>query len=99
MHVRFAPKTLLSYYTIWQLARQEKLNAKDTYIQAMLQSSKKLTARIDVLEFDNKKLIEALKVEKQKRNRGKRLNLLDEEKNSPQLFSPLYVRAAWKFAA
>ena len=62
----------------------------------MLRGSEKLTAKVDVLEFENKGLIEALKVEKQKRNRGKRLNLLGEEDNGPQLFSP---RAAREFAA
>lgn len=54
----------------------------------MLQDSKKLTAKIDVLNFENKRLIEALKVEKQKRNRGIRLNLLGGEDNGSQLFSP-----------
>ena len=77
-----------------QLARQGKLDAKDTYIQAMLRGSEKLAAKVDVLEFENKRLIEALKVEKQKRTRGKRLNLLGEEDNSPQLFLPSRVRAA-----
>lgn len=49
----------------------------------MLWGSEKLAAKVDVLEFENKRLIEALKVEKQKKNRGKRLNLLGEEDNSP----------------
>ncbi len=99
LHIRFAPKTPLSCHAIWQLARQGDLDAKDTYIQAMLQGSEKLAAKVDVLEFENKGLIEALKVEKQKRNRGKRLNLLGEEDNGPLLFSPSYVRAAKEFAA
>ena len=33
---------------------------------------------MDILKFENKKLIEALKIEKQKRNRGKDLNFLDK---------------------
>lgn len=37
----------------------------------MLKSSEKLEAQVNILEFKNKRLIEVLKVEKQKRNRGK----------------------------
>ncbi len=51
------------------------------------------------MEFENKRLIGALKVEKQKKNRGKRLNLLGEEDNGLQLFSSSRVRAAREFAA
>lgn len=81
-----------------QLARQGQLNAKDIYIHAMLRGSKQLAAKVDILEFENKGLIEALKVEKQKRNKGKWLNLLEEEDNGPRLFSPSRVRAAREFA-
>lgn len=52
---------------------------------------------MDILEFEG--LIEALKVEKQKRNRGRRFNLLEEEDNGPQLFSPLHVYVAREFTA
>ena len=38
---------------------------------------------MDILEFEDKRLVETLKAEKQKRNRGKRLNLLGEEDNGP----------------
>ena len=40
----------------------------------------------------------ALKAEKKKQNRGKRLNLLGEEDDGPQLFSPSRVQAARDFA-
>lgn len=39
-----------------------------------------------ILEFENKRLIGTLKIKKQKRNRGKELNLLGEEDNNLQLF-------------
>lgn len=57
----------------------------------MLRDSKKLAVKANYLEFENIRLIKALKTEKKKRNRGKKLNLLSEEDNSPQLFSPLRV--------
>lgn len=64
----------------------------------MLQASEKLAAKMDILEFENKRLIGALKIEKQKRNRGKKLNLLGQKNNGPQLFSPSRVRVAQDFA-
>lgn len=36
LYVQFAPKIPLSCYAMRQLARQGELDAKDTYIQAML---------------------------------------------------------------
>lgn len=66
------------------MARQEQLDAKNIYIQAIFQRSEKLTAKVDILEFENRGLIGTLKIEKQKRNRGKRLNLLGKKNNGPQ---------------
>ena len=96
--VRFAPKTPLSNHAIRQLAKEGHLNARDSYIQAMLRGSEQLAAKVDCLEFENKGLLEALKAEKKKRNRGKRLNLLGEEDNGPQLFSPSKIQAAREYA-
>ena len=44
-------------------------------------------------------LIEALKHERKRRRRGKRLNLLGEEDSGPQFFSPIKVQAARDFQA
>lgn len=87
----------MSSHAMRQLARQKQLDAKNTYIQAMLQRSKKLAAKVDILEFENKELIGALKIKKQKRNRGKKLNLLIEENNGLQLFSPSLAQAIQDF--
>lgn len=97
-HVRFAPKTPLSNHAMRQLAKEGHLNARDSYIQAMLRESEQMAAKVDCLEFENKGLLEALKAEKKKRNRGKRLNLLGEEDNGPQLFSPSKIQAAREYA-
>ena len=53
---------------------------------------------MDMLEFENKRFIRVLKIEKQKKNRSKKLNLLDEDDNDSQLFSLLWVRDARDFA-
>ena len=89
----------MSYHAIWQLTKQEELNVKNTYIQIILKSSEKLATKVNVLEFENKGLVKALKVEKQKRNRDKWLVLLSAKNNGSQLFSSLRIRAAQEFAA
>lgn len=60
----------------------------------MLRDCMKLTAIIDIFEFENKKLIEAFKDEKQKKNMDKMLNLLGDKNKRPQIFLPLHVQAA-----
>lgn len=95
--MRFIFKTSISSLAIEKLARQKQLDAKNTYIQAMFQKSEKLVTEIDILEFENKGFIEALKIEKQKKSKGKRLNLLDEKNNNLQLFFASRVKAAQEF--
>jgi hypothetical protein len=43
-------------------------------------------------------LVSALKIEKKKRNRGKKLNLVGEEANGPQVFGPSQVHRAKTYA-
>lgn len=38
---------------------------------------------MDILKFENKELIEALKIKEQKQNKRKRLNLLSAKDNGP----------------
>ena len=98
LHVRFALKTPLSSHAMRQLAREGHLNVRDNYIQAMLRGSEQLATMAHCLEFENKGLMEALKAEKKKRNRGKRLNLLGEEDDGSQLFLSLRVQDVRNFA-
>ncbi len=44
----------------------------------MLRARDELTAKAYCLEFENTRLIEALKAERKKRNKGKKLNFLGE---------------------
>ena len=98
LHVRFVLKTPLSNYAIRQLAREGHLNIQDNYIQAILRESEQLAAMAHCLEFKNKGLMEALKTKKKKRNRSKKLNLIDKEDDGLQLFSLLRVQAICNFA-
>lgn len=64
----------------------------------MLKRSKQLAVKVKYLEFENKRLLEALKTEKKKQNRGKRLNLLGEKDNGPQLYLSLKIQTTHKYA-
>jgi hypothetical protein len=54
----------------------------------------RLVTANSITDHTIKGLVQALKVEKRKRNRGKRLNLVEEEDHRPQLFSPSRVLCA-----
>lgn len=53
---------------------------------------------VDIMKFENKRLIEALKIEKQKRNVSKQLNLLGKKDNGLQLFLSSCMCVAQEFA-
>lgn len=81
-----------------QLAREYHLNICDNYIQAISWGSEQLAAKANCLKFENKGLIKALKAKRKKRNRNKKLNLLDEKDDSLQLFSLSRIQIAHNFA-
>ena len=68
-HIQFAINTPLSSHAMRQLAQNGHLNPQDAYIQALLRGSKQLAAQVSYLQFKNKGLLEALKVEKKKSSR------------------------------
>lgn len=67
-YVRFVVRTILSSHAICQLAGENHLNVRNNCIQAILRESKQLAVNTNYLNLENKR-----------QNRGKRLNLLDEE--------------------
>lgn len=70
-------------------------NAPDSPILAkILWANSRLAAQHSIDQHMMNGLIDALKNEKKRRKRGKRLNLLGEEDSGPQFFSPARVQAA-----
>jgi hypothetical protein len=59
-----------------------------------MNANTRLAAQNSIANHTISGLIGALKTEKRKRNRGKRLNLLGEEDGGPQFFSPSRVLRA-----
>jgi hypothetical protein len=68
-------------------------------LQKILRANDKLAARHEIDQHLIQGLIEALRYEKKRRKRGKRLNLLGEEDKGPQFFSPGRVQAARELLA
>ena len=60
---------------------------------------KRAAADRSILIYMNRGLQEALKIEKKKRRRGKRLNLLSQKDNRPTFYSPIKVVAAREYQA
>ena len=65
----------------------------------ILRANERLAAHHAIGQHMVRDLFQALKAEKKRRKRGKRLNLLGEEGSGPQFFSPAQVQAARDYQA
>ena len=68
-------------------------------LELVFRANERLAAQHSIDEHEKRGLTEALRAEKKKRQRGKRLNLLGEEDVGPQFFSPSRILAARAFQA
>ena len=83
--------------TCRSVRRIHKAYQKDPTAQRLafiMHGNSRLAASNSIAQHTIHGLIRALKTEKRKRNRGKRLNLLGEESNGPQVFTPNQVHRA-----
>jgi hypothetical protein len=75
--------------TIRWIHREYKANHSESKLKLILHSYEKLAAQHSINEHIINGLQEAFKIEKKKRARGKRLNLIGlEDDSGPQFFSP-----------
>ena len=70
-----------------------------TKIKLLLKANKRLAAEHSISIHVNHGLEQVMKLEKHKRRRGKRLDLVGEEASGAQFFSPGCVQATWDFQA
>jgi hypothetical protein len=87
-------KMPLSEHAMRKAYRLLKTKSNVTAIEKIVRGSEQLAAKNDCLQHEIRGLREVLVLEKKKRNRGKRLNLLGEEDNGPQLFNPARIALA-----
>ncbi|KAI9651852.1 MAG: hypothetical protein M1829_002124, partial [Trizodia sp. TS-e1964] len=74
-------------------------NPSTSLIRKLFKASERLSAEDSIKTHMIDGLSEALKNEKLKRKRGKKLNLKGEERAGPQFFSPRKIEAAWAYQA
>ena len=68
-------------------------------MKKIFQSNQRLAAQLSIAQHQIKDRTESIKLEKKRRNRGVRLNLVGEEDSGPQFFSPGRVQAARDYQA
>jgi len=79
--------------------RDYKLNPTSKKLALIFRGHEKLAAQDSIHRHMIKGLQQSLQIEKTKRKRGKRLNLLGQEETGPQFFTPDRVKAALAYQA
>ena len=92
-----SPKTLMSYRAVRRTHRVYKFKPRPSLLSRIFRVNERLAVDRAVSAYVIRRLTEALKNEKKKRRRGKRLTLLGQEDSGPQFYSPIKVQAAREF--
>ena len=93
------PPTPMSCRAVRHAQRIYKKQPTKENLAVIFRATERLAAQRSIDEHVKKGLVEALQLEKRKRARGKKLNLLGEKDSGLQFFSPAWVRAAQAFQA
>ena len=87
-------KTLITAKSIHQYKIAYKQDSSQDKVKLLFKANKRLAVQHAIDQYTKKGLLEALEIEKKKRTRGKRLNLIGKECSGPQFFSPTRIQAA-----
>jgi hypothetical protein len=87
-------KTPLTSKSIRQFQISYRNDPTDKKLHLLFKANERLAAQHAVDEHTKRGLIETVKEEKKKRQRGKKLNLFGEEDHGPQFFSPVTFKRA-----
>ena len=87
-------KTLITAKSIRQYKIAYKQDPSQDKVKLLFKANKRLATQHTIDQYTKKGLLKALKIEKKKRTRGKRLNLIGKECSSLQFFSPTRIQAA-----
>jgi hypothetical protein len=93
------PPTPMTSRAIRRLQKSYKNSPTERRLDQVFRASERLAAQHAIDIHEKRGLVEAFRLEKQKRSRGKRLNLLGEDYSGPQFFSPSRIKAAQAFQA
>ena len=92
-------KTPMTSHAIRRLQQQYHKAPSSPLLAKLFRANKRLVSQYSIDQHTLNGMIKAIKLEKKKRRRGKRLNLIGEEDSGPQFFSPARVEAARKWQA
>ena len=94
-----APKTPMTGRAVRRIQKVYEKQPTRVLLSKIFTANQRLAAKESINQHVIRGLLEALKNEKKRRNRGKKLNLLGEEDSGPQFFSPGRVQAARAYQA
>src|SRR5450432_394276 len=93
------PRTPLSCHAIRRTHRQYRLDPTKEKLEVIFRSHERLAAQDSINKHVISSLQRSIQIEQKKRKKGKRLNIVGEEDNGPQFFTPGRVRAAIEYQA
>ena len=91
------PKTPMTCRAIRRIGRVYQKSPTSTIVKKVIWAAEKLASQRSIDQHTITGLTEALRNEKKRRQRGKRLNLLGENDSGPQFFSPGRIQAAREY--
>ena len=94
-----APKTPMTGRAVRRIQKAYEKQPTRTLLSKIFTANERLAANESINQHVIRGLLDALKNEKKRRKRGKRLNLLGKEDSGPQFFSPGRVQAARAYQA
>jgi hypothetical protein len=96
-NIALGPRTPLTSRAVRRIHRQYKLDHSESKLELILRGHERLAAQHSIDNHIINGLREAFQIEKKKRQKSRRLNLIGKEDDGgPQFFSPSQVQAARK---
>jgi hypothetical protein len=92
-------RTPITCWDIRRIHRKYQVEPTRKRLELIFRGHEQLAAQDSINKHIINGLQQSLQIEKRKRKKGKRLNLLGEEDNGPQFFTPERVRAALEYQA
>jgi hypothetical protein len=91
------PKTPLDSRALRQAYHAMNRSPSTRKLDRIFKSARVLAAQVSILQKENEGLVEALELEKDKRKKGRRLNLYSEESSSVEIYTPSKVVKAREY--
>ena len=94
MGCNICAKTPVTFKSFCYVIQAQKKATSSEELEQISDGFAKVITEQDLYKATVEQLTQALLIEKKKKQRGKWLNLLGEEDNKPQIFTPTKIQAA-----